>query len=373
MLKHLIAGLAVLWTFGGQGFAQCNGSTDLCNRRYDEVIYATTHNAYSYDGTFLFPNQTHPVSKQLDDGVRGLMLDVYMLGGVPVVYHGSSLLGAEPFIDLLVDIKDFLDQNPNEVVTIILECYITSAQVEAAFASASLMSYLHAQPAQDPWPTLQDMINSGKRLVLFSDVNDAQNQPWYHYVWDYAVETHFSNHARTDFSCAYNRGNPANDLFILNHFVTQQTLGYGIKDSAAAVNAIPYITDRANLCWSTTGKIPNFLTVDFYETGDVFQAVDQLNASMVAQPEADGAMAIAQIAPNPNDGTFFVQMSRALPAPVILTVIDLTGRPLHSSVHPASARRLEVQLDAPFIPAGVYLVHLRSGDLSTRQKIIVSE
>ena len=40
------------------------------------------------------------------------------------------------------------------------------------------------------------MINAGGRLVVLSDTDDAGlGQGWYHYVWDFAVETHFSNNS----------------------------------------------------------------------------------------------------------------------------------------------------------------------------------
>ena len=35
-----------------------------------------------------------------------------------------------------------------------------------------------------------------------------------------------------DFTCDFNRGNASNDLFILNHFVTDATLGYGLYNEA---------------------------------------------------------------------------------------------------------------------------------------------
>src|SRR5687767_15168907 len=57
--------------------AACNGAAALCERRYDQVAYVTTHNAMSsQEDGFFGPNQFFGVARQLDDGVRGLMLDV---------------------------------------------------------------------------------------------------------------------------------------------------------------------------------------------------------------------------------------------------------------------------------------------------------
>ena len=72
------------------------------------------------------------------------------------------------------------------------------------------------------------MIDLDKRIVLFSD-NEVQNPPsWFHFLWEHAVETHFSNESIDDFSCDLNRGEDSqNSLFILNHFITNFQLVLG--------------------------------------------------------------------------------------------------------------------------------------------------
>ena len=57
---------------------RCNGHAELCDRRFDEVAHATTHNAMSseQDG-WIFPNQSFDVPRQLEAGVRALMLDTH--------------------------------------------------------------------------------------------------------------------------------------------------------------------------------------------------------------------------------------------------------------------------------------------------------
>ena len=258
-------------------YAQCNGSVNLCSKQYNEVAYLTTHNAFnsSEDG-LLFPNQSYNISSQLNDGVRSLMIDVYNHFGTPTAYHSVFMLGTIPLSNIFNDIKTFLDNNPNEVVTIILECYVTVNDIEDEINQSGLSNYLYTH--NSVWPTLQNMINNNKRLVIFTDVDDASSlQNWYHYVWDYAVETHYSVATINDFTCDFNRGNPLNDLFILNHFVTDATLGYGLYDESDDVNANPFFINRALDCQNQTNKFPNFVTVDYYELGDGLAVVDQLN------------------------------------------------------------------------------------------------
>ena len=285
--------------------AQCNGSLDLCSKQYNEVAYLTTHNAFNTDEDgLLFPNQTYNIASQLNDGVRGLMIDVYYHFGTPTAYHSVFMLGTIPLSDIFDDIKTFLDNNPNEVVTIILECYVTANDIEDEINQSGLSNYLYTHNAT--WPTLQNMIDNDNRLVIFSDVDDASSsQDWYHYVWEYAVETHYSVGNINDFTCDFNRGDPLNDLFIFNHFITDATLGYGLYNESNDVNANPFFINRALNCQTQTNKFPNFVTVDYYELGDGLAVVDQLNGVT---------------------STSSINISEQNPERKLLTIKDMLGR-----------------------------------------------
>ena len=313
-------------------YSQCNGSNLLCNKKYNEVAYLTTHNAYnSSEDNFSLPNHNNNITAQLNDGVRALMIDVYDLFGTPSVYHGTSILGSAPFLDYLIDIKTFLDLNPNEVVTIILECYISSNDIENELIQAGLMNYLYAHAPSNSWPTLQTMISNNERLVIFSDVDDASaTQSWYHYVWDYAVETHYTNHSQNDFSCDFNRGDSINDLFILNHFVTNSVLGTGDETQSAIVNANPFFINRVLQCEQEKNKFPNFITVDFYELGNCLDVVDQMNGIITSiDPEKTSLSKMIKVFPNPSSSNFSLEIHNKVKPPLEIKILDPQGREIH--------------------------------------------
>lgn len=252
----------------------CNGSRRLCGRRYDEVAYATTHNAMSNeeDG-FVGPNQRYSVRRQLADGVRGLMLDIHEDAGEVALCHAFCALGRTPLTDTLADIRAFLLRHPYEVVTIIFESYVSAPRAEEAFAAAGLLDLVHSQPLGAPWPTLEEMIAADRRLVVFTD-REGGAFPWYHDVWAYAFETHFSFSTPESMSCDPNRGDPSHSLFILNHFLTHV---FGSPELAEQVNHNPFFRDRALRCRDERDTLPNFVTVDFYDIGDVTSVVAMLN------------------------------------------------------------------------------------------------
>jgi len=253
----------------------CNGSVALCERRFDEVVYATTHNAMSSaDAGWIAPNQSHPVVVQLAAGVRGLMLDTHANAeGVPSLCHGSCGFGQQPLADGLREVATFLACNPREVVTIIFEAYVTPEETNAAFEESGLIDFVRTQPLGEPWPTLGEMIDANQRLVALTD-DPAGSPAYYHHVWDYAWDTPYAAATPADLKCEVGRGKAENALFIVNHFLTKPTAD---KALAEQVNHNPFFIDRVESCAQQTNDLPNFVTVDFYDIGDVLDVVHTLN------------------------------------------------------------------------------------------------
>jgi hypothetical protein len=96
-----------------------------------------------------------------------------------------------------------------------------------------------------------------------------------HHVWDVAWDTPYGFLDASEFSCAHNRGLRGNPLFLLNHWVNAG--GLPSEDSAMAVNGLDVLYGRAQSCIEESGRVPNFVAVDFYEHGALFETVDRLN------------------------------------------------------------------------------------------------
>jgi len=266
---------------------QCNGSITLCEKKYNDVVFACTHNAYNYSTeppNFSLPNQSQSIEQQLNDGIRALMLDIHYADATIEaedqsvwLYHSTGFVGYTSLKDELQVIANFLMNNPTEIVTIILECYVDFIDFKKAMEQGGLMPFVYQPSANGAWLSLQQMIDNNQRLVVLSDVKDANADTWYMYVWDVAFETDYNNKKQQDFSCVTNRGDAANDLFIFNHFITHSFLGTGLIDSSAVINQYDYLLNRAKECQSYYSQIPNFITVDFYDSDKVLEVVNELN------------------------------------------------------------------------------------------------
>ena len=199
----------------------CNGSASYCSRPFNELSYPTTHNAMSNEkDDWIGPNQRHPIKKQLLDGIRALMIDTHYddIDGlrVPSLCHASCMYGSMTLLDALKTIEQFLRCNEGQVLTLIVEAYVSPEDTKSVFEEAGLDPYMYRHSRGNTWPTLQELIDKNERLIVLSD--DGGTDDWYMNVWDHAFETPFSAGKPDDLVCTKNRGELSNSLFILNHF-----------------------------------------------------------------------------------------------------------------------------------------------------------
>lgn len=249
----------------------------LCERRYDEVVYPSTHNSYSArDAGFsqLVANHRRPVAVQLEDGVRALMLDVTIDEGETALCHGPCSFGKLPHIEVLADIAGFLAENPREIVTILYEDSAPVAEIEADFVALDLVGRVLVYDG-GPFPTLAEMIAADTRLVVTAE-QGGPPPAWFHHLWDLAWDTPYAYMSADEFSCAPNRGDPKNPLFLVNHWVNS-AIDLPSEANATEVNAFAVLHARAAECMLSAGDLPNFVAVDYYEQGDLFAVVDALN------------------------------------------------------------------------------------------------
>jgi hypothetical protein len=313
----------------GEGILECNGAIALCDRTFDRITLAGAHNAMgSADNPqWLFPNQDANLPKLLHMGVRAFMLDVWnghlvgdrvktdfaneddrrkyetaigpeafaaamrirdrMVGeGGPVgmyMCHGLCELGAMPFDTALAQFRQFLVQNPNEVVLVILEDYVAPAEVDSAVQRTGLLPYLYRGPVRGPFPTLRELIATNQRLFVMGE-HETDSIPWYYPAYQVMQETPYTFHSPEDFNCKPNRGEPGNPILLVNHWI--ESTPAPRPSNAMIVNAEPVLLARARECRRVRGKLPNVIAVDFAATGDVVQAAAVLNG--LVPPPAPG-------------------------------------------------------------------------------------
>ena len=280
---------------GGSDGLTCNGYAELCDRSLDEIAVPATHNSMSnaLDPTWVLGTHHGDIRDQLEFGIRGLLIDTYYgiatdervviapepyeTAGVDErsVYlcHGYCELGATGLVDALTDIRDFLRDNPNEVLVLFIQDQISPEDTAGAFEESGLISYVYTHEAGEQWPTLRTMIERGQRVLVMAE-NDASGPDWYHDGFKLTQDTPYSFPSPKDFSCEPNRGQPDSPLFLLNHWISKTEPS---PDDAAVVNDFDVLLARARECQSKRGLFPNLIAVNFYDIGDLLRVVDVLN------------------------------------------------------------------------------------------------
>ena len=253
----------------------CNGHLALCDRPLDQVTLPGTHNSMSNaDAGWGFPNQQHGLTRQLDDGVRALMLDTHRTDDGLMLCHSYCELGQQPLAEGLGEIAAFHDANRGEVVVIIFQDAITVDETVGALDDAGLADRAYTwDPTAPAMPTLRQLIDADTRLVVSAEFSGPP-PAWYHHAWDLIVDTPYSFESAEQLSCAQNRGAADNPLLLVNHWLSTPL---PTQAGAAEINQADVLGARADACAAEWGRPVNLLAVDFYEQGDLFDVVDRLN------------------------------------------------------------------------------------------------
>jgi len=193
--------------------------------------------------------------------------------------HILCELGALDGVPALRDIRDWTDRNPREVLLLVVEDAAPAAVIKDAFERSGLAAYANEfQPLSGrPFPTLRQMIDSGKRLFVMAE-DHGESSGWYHRAYDVMMETPFAfrspGELQTDASCRPNRGGTGKPLFLVNSWVESYPPD---PRNADVVNQRKNLVERARRCERLRGHVANLLAVDFVERGDLIGATDELN------------------------------------------------------------------------------------------------
>jgi len=317
-------------------FASCAGAASLCGRRYDEVLVAGTHNANvstGYPGYISLisafnSNQDRTLTSQLNHGIRHMDLDMdYCLAnattGPACMCHGDDtcFIGVAFASDLLGEIRDWLDANPSEVLTLNFEEYLSDADFEQVLRNAGLDDDAYVIPGKhcssnfascasaasdcpagdtcdytnkicnstggscdtdadcptgetcstgDPWPyTLNNMAARGKRLVIFAK-NYGGSADWI-LGSSNIFKTDFGIDLYDEWPCSNDKDDDANGTlpsarqrYGLEH-VRSGIFGQGDYAAATCANATQNIRNHYDKCATRTGRRVNFFVVDYYD------------------------------------------------------------------------------------------------------------
>ncbi|HYI35249.1 MAG TPA: hypothetical protein VEX39_01480 [Thermoleophilaceae bacterium] len=304
--------------------AGCNGMKELCGRRVNDVLFPGTHNAMSAADVpgWALANQRRSVPRQLEDGIRLFLLDPHYgrkggggrvltdfaaegrdrnkvareldppalaaarrLGPSPSrgtpgprdvwLCHTLCELGATRFTDTLNDMKRFLAREPQNVLVLFLENYVTDEDLAEAFRRTGTQGYAQVLDRGEPLPTLGQMIGSGKRLLVFTE-NRVEGIPWLNDGFEWVQDTPLKAERPDDLNCRPSRGDEDSPILMLNHWIDRfpPPLSGNRKILRRA-----FLTRQIGRCEAEREMPASFVAVDYYDQGALIDVARRINRS----------------------------------------------------------------------------------------------
>lgn len=277
------------------------------SKPFNEYTWVAAHNAYLDDTT-----------EQLERGVRGLMWDVhpfrsgtapdykydaYLCHMVPVIYDGELPcsergITKKIFSTEIKNILNFLEkpENRNAVITLFLEDRSEHALIQQAFDEVqNLASYIFNiddYKNTDHWPTLQQIIDSNKRIIIFFERQSGNYllsgstielpkdsvfllQNTYDLksplADDWSCESRWENVPYTLKNIAHPALTKWPRLFTMNQFHAFLSSNAHAGQVDNNLTWLEYRVDNA--CTGANQNVrmvPNYIALDFSQTGDAF-------------------------------------------------------------------------------------------------------
>jgi hypothetical protein len=176
----------------------------------------------------------------------------------------------------------------------------TASDLHSEFQAADIVDYAYSPTstsAPSSWPTLQELIDAGTRLMVFvaSLSSDSSSvAPYLMNEFTYIFENPYDVTSPSNYSCEADRPSrvrgdsasaiSANMLPLQNHFLYQTVLldYQAPNESYVGTTNAPSggegnLGDAASTCQTAWGRQPAFILVDFFDQGPAIATVDSLN------------------------------------------------------------------------------------------------
>eukprot|EP00547_Thalassionema_nitzschioides_P006122 CAMPEP_0194214290 /NCGR_PEP_ID=MMETSP0156-20130528/15472_1 /TAXON_ID=33649 /ORGANISM="Thalassionema nitzschioides, Strain L26-B" /LENGTH=475 /DNA_ID=CAMNT_0038942519 /DNA_START=159 /DNA_END=1583 /DNA_ORIENTATION=- len=280
--------------------------------RANEITYPSSHNAMSSRSEgFIAPNNNRPLEEAMEDGIRGFLLDSCDCGSTVEFCHSKCFLGTKDPRSTFDTIANFLTtEKPNDII--VLEIQVDDGTLHDLWSltSKEFRDLVYSKTRGKPWPTLNEMIDEGRRIIVFQHKgtggdslncsNDGECPEGVHDFYDYAFQTDWDYDEDElldfDLSCQVKAGDIGRSDFIANNHFARNPLAS--SNIAKSVNVASVLRDRMEYCSKNVwgGENTTLLVVDFWSIGDVVKVANDQNKKLAGiDPGSDGSGGIPAI------------------------------------------------------------------------------
>lgn len=237
---------------------------------YDESIFIISN----YSGISSSTPEVSAFSALLNNKVDGFRFIVTWDSNSKQFVIKNPDASFTPLFNTLVSVRHALEADSAKILTLFLDFGLDAAELADVFQQAGLNQYLHTHDAGTNWPSLQSMIRSNRRLVVFGMLEHENSPAWLHFIWNYALEPSYTASGEISYSGESFPGNPHKSLLLFNGFSSSLiTSMQGTMEDYISQN--PELIELFKSTWISTGKTPNFIMLDRYDAG-IASLVDRL-------------------------------------------------------------------------------------------------
>jgi len=233
------------------------GSED---KLYDETIFVISN----FSGVDANLNETRSVQDLLNVNIGGFRFYLEWEKQPNQLMIKKADGSSISFKQTMHEIKNYLENKPEKILTLFLDFSTNINEVSDLFQELGLTRLLYTYDPKEGWAPIKTMIESNRRLVVFSMQEHRNSPDWLHYVWNHAVEPYFSIWEAPVFKGEFLKGDPKNSLLIYNDYNFPRK-GENINNAKYETNQNPYLIEHIKNTWTNTGKTPNFIMLDRYE------------------------------------------------------------------------------------------------------------
>ena len=167
-----------------------------------------------------------------------------------------------PFSESLEAIKTALDADSTKVMTLFLDFYVET-ELESSFKEIGLMEYVLEYDTKNGWPSLKDMLSSGKRLVVFEVQKHLNSPSWLHNMRDFVEHTDADWGNQPEGVESFDERLKKN-LSLFTGYKFLETSRGNSNDISALARQTPYLIESFKRAWIRDERVPNFILVDKY-------------------------------------------------------------------------------------------------------------
>ena len=235
-------------------------SENTNGKLYDETIFVISN----FSGVDANLNETRSIQELLDQNIGGFRFYLEWEKQQNQLMIKKADGTSISFRQTMHEIRNYLENKPDKILTLFFDFSTNINELTDIFQELGINRYLYTYEAKEGWAPVKTMIETSKRLVVFSMQEHRNSPDWLHYVWNHAVEPYFSIWEAPVFKGEFLKGDPKNSLLIYNDYNFPRKSD-SFNNLKYETNQNPYLIEHVKNTWTNTGKTPNFIMLDRYE------------------------------------------------------------------------------------------------------------